>query len=76
MIKVAKSLSPITEKLDGVKEATPKLGEIVKKSDVADGNTQTPAIENKTVTQSLHDTLEKKDNGDVFWNKVLVKARG
>ena len=58
-----------------------------KKSDFEDGNTQTPAIENITATQPLRDTpsftkrskyflkLEEKDNGEVFWNKALVKAK-
>ena len=48
----------------------------------------TQARENITATQSLRDTLsfmkrskknfelEEQDNGDVFWNKVLVKAKG
>ena len=43
--RLAESLSPITERLDEVNETTKKL---VKKSDVKDGNTQTPAIENTT----------------------------
>ena len=46
-IKLAESLSPITKKLD----------EIVKKSDVEDGNTQTLAMENTTTSQSLRDTI-------------------
>ena len=45
-IKLAESLSPINKKLDTFKESTKQLGELVKKSDVEDGNTQTPAIEN------------------------------
>ena len=56
-IKLAESLSPITKKLDTINESTKQLGEIVKKSEVEDGNTQTPAIENITSTQSLRDTL-------------------
>ena len=56
-IKLAESLSPITKKLDTNNESTKQVGEIVKKSDVEDGNTQTPAIENTTGTQSLLDTL-------------------
>ena len=56
-IKLAESLSPITKKLDPVNESTKQLGEIVKKSDVEDGNTQTPAKESIAVTQSLCDTL-------------------
>ena len=56
-IKLAESLSPITKKLDVINESTKNLGEILKKIHVEDGNTQTPAIENITGTQSLRDTL-------------------
>ena len=53
-----------------------------------DGNTQTPAIENITGTQSLRDTLThmkgsknffklvEKADGQVFWNKIPIKALG
>ena len=82
--KLAKSLSPITERLDEVNETTKKL---VKKSDVEDGNTQTPAIENTTTSQSLGDTLSfmKKsknflklvqDGKEVFWNKTPIIPQG
>ena len=84
-IKLAESLSPNTKKLDTINESTKQL---VKKSDVEDGNTQTPAIENITATQSLRDTLsftkksknffrlvENKD-GKVFSNKIPIKAMG
>ena len=50
-IKLAESLSPITKKLDTINESTKKLAETPKKSDVEDGNTQTPAIKNKIGTQ-------------------------
>ena len=86
-MKLVESLSPITEKQDEIKETTQKLCELVKKSDVEDGNTQTPAIEIITATQSLNDTLsflkrnrnifklEEKDNGNVLWNQVVLKAK-
>ena len=86
-IKLAESLSSTTRQIDEVKETTQNLGELVLKSDVENGNTQTLALEKITATQSLRDTLsflkrsrnffklEAKDNGDVFWNKVLVKAK-
>ena len=63
-MKLAESLSPITKKLDVINESTQQIGEIVKKSDVEDGSTQTPAIENVTISQSLRDTLSfmKKSN--------------
>ena len=80
-IKLADSLSPITERLDEVNETAKKL---VKKSDVEDGNTQTPAIENTTTSQSLRDTLsfmktsknffKLEQDGNVFWNKIPIKA--
>ena len=64
-------------------ESTKQLDEIVKKSDVEDGNTQTPAMEIRIGTQSFRDTLvlmkrskklfklEEKDIVDVFGNGVL-----
>ena len=80
-IKLAESLSPITKRLDEVNETTEKL---VKKSDVEDGNTQTPAIENTSTSQPLRNTLSfmKKSKNffkleqhgkEVFWNKTLLK---
>ena len=56
-ITLAENLSPLTKKLDNFKESIKQLGEIVKKSYVADGNTQTPAFENTTTPQSLRDNL-------------------
>ena len=59
--------------------------EIVRKSDVEDDYTQTPAIENITGAESLRDILSfmkrsknffilgEKDNGDAFWNVVFVQ---
>ena len=57
VIKLAESLSPITKELEEVNETTKQIGELVKKSDVEAGNTQTPAIQNIIGTQSLRDTL-------------------
>ena len=85
-IKLAENLSPITKRLDVINEPTKQLGEIVKKSEVQDGNTQTPAIENIAGTQSLRDTLtpmkrsrkffnlQGKSKGDVFWNIIPLKS--
>ena len=64
-IKLAESLSPITKILDEVNKSTQeslspinkKVGEIVIKSEVEDGNTQKPAIENTNISRSLLDTL-------------------
>ena len=87
-IRLAESLSPITKKLDEVNESTKQLGKIVKNTDVEDGISQTPAIKNIPGTQSLRDTLThmkgsrnffelvEKDDGQVFWNKIPVKALG
>ena len=86
--KLAETLSPITKKLDIIKETTEKLGEIVKKSDVEDRNAQTSAIQIRIGTQLLRDTLtlmkrsknffnlEEQPNENVFWNKILIKALG
>ena len=87
-IKLAESLSPITKKLNTINESTKQLGEIVEKSEVEDGDTQTPAIEIITGTQSLRDTsthmkgnknffkLVENAIGQVFWNKIPIKAMG
>ena len=67
-IKLAESLSAFTKKIEEVNESTRNLDEIVKKSDVEDGNTQTPAIENITGTQSLRDTLAFMKKIRIFLN--------
>ena len=82
--KLAETLSPINKKLDYVNNTiNESTKQLVKKSDIVDGNTQTPAIQNIIGTQSLRDTLaltkrsnnffklEEKHNGDVFWNGVF-----
>ena len=60
--KLAESLSPITEpitkKLDEINKTTQEsLSPISKQLAKLDGNTQTPAIENISTSQSLRDTL-------------------
>ena len=83
-IKLAGNLSPVTKNLDTINENTKKFGEIVKKSDVEDGNGQKPGIENLFGTQSIRDTLAlmrrskffliwRKINGDVFWKDVFIQ---
>ena len=94
--KLAEGLSPITKKLNEINTTTqeslsPITKQIVKlekKSEVTDGNTQTSAIENKTTSRSLFDTLAfmktsknffkliEDDVGNVFWNEVLIKPLG
>ena len=78
--KLAKSFSPITERLDKVNKSTQEVGEIIKKSQ--------PAIENSTISRSLPDTLThlkvnknffklvEQNDGKVFWNKIPIKAEG
>ena len=56
-IKLAESLSPVTKKLDTIDKSTKKLAKVVKKPDVEDSNSQTPAIEYVVGTQSIRDTL-------------------
>ena len=87
-VKLAESLSPITEKLD-------EVGEIIKKSQpsqniktiLQNSESQTPAIDNTSTSQSLRDTLSfmKKsknffklvqDGKDVFWNKTPIIPQG
>ena len=84
-VKLAESISPVSKKLDGINESTKQLGELVKKPNAEDGNTQTPPIENTTSTRSLCDTLsfmkqsnnffhlEETNDGKVYWNDVRIK---
>ena len=84
-VKLAESLSPITEKIDVIIVSTEQFKEKFKKLVVEDGNTQTPALENMTGTQSLRDTmafmkqsdnfikLEERPDGRVYWNGVRIK---
>ena len=87
-IILPEKFSPFTKKLDVFSESTTKLQGFVQKSNVEDENTQTPAIENITGTQSLRDTstfmgrskkiskVEEKSNGDVFWSGVSIPPLG
>ena len=95
-VKLAEFLSPITKNLDEVNKSTQQVGEIIKKSQpsqniktiLQDSESQTPAIKNKTGTQSLRDTLThmkgsknffklvEDDDGKVFWNKIPINALG
>ena len=56
-VKLAERFSPITRKLDIIIETTRNLGEIITKSNIEDGNTQTLAIQIKIGTQPLRDLL-------------------
>ena len=91
--KLAESLrpitNPITKRLDEVNKYTNELGEIVKKSQPSQfSKSQTPAIENTTISRALVDTLAfmktsknffkltKDDDGKVYWNEILIKPLG
>ena len=94
--KLAESLSPIAERLDEVNKSTKEVSEIIKKSQpsqniktiLQNSESQTPAIKNRTGTQSFHDTLShikgskiffklvEDDDGKVFWNKIPINALG
>ena len=75
---MAEKLSPITEKLDVFNASAKKFLDKKIKSDVENENTQSPAMEIITGTQSLRDTIavmkgskfffkkEEKDGGKVF----------
>ena len=85
-INLAESFRPVANKLDVIDESTKQLCEILEKSDFGDGITQTPAIKNIIGTPSLRGTLthmkesenffklEEKDDGQVFWNEIPIKA--
>ena len=78
-IRLAEKLSPITKKVDVVNETSEQLGEKVKKSEVEDGNTQTPAIENILSSSLLRDTLTLMKRSKSFSNqkgKIKVKYFG
>ena len=86
-IKLAESLSPITKKLDEFNKSTKTIGELVENSEVVDGNTQTPDIENTNISGSLLDNLDSmktsknffkltEDGRRIFWNYVFTNPLG
>ena len=88
-IKLAESLSPVTKKLDEINKSISESAKyLVKKSDVEDGNSQTPPIENINISRSLLNTLAfmkksknffkltEDDDGKVYWNEVLIEPLG
>ena len=93
--KLAESFSPITEKLDEVNKTTreslspitKQIAKLDQKSEVIDGNTQTPVIENTNISRSLLDTLAfmktsknffnlTEDSGKVYWNGENIEPLG
>ena len=76
MKKLAEKISPFTKKLDVINESTGKLGEMVEKPETEDGNTQKPALESITCTQSLGDTLTlMKRSNNFFKLEEIIKWR-
>ena len=80
-VKLAESLSPITKRLDEVKESTDKLGDVIKESQpktsqLAIENTPQPVVENTEGVLNdveLENTLnEMKDNTRVFLNPPMI----
>ena len=77
-IKLAESLSPITKKLDDVKQSTQEVGEIVKKSqpsqhiqtNIQNSESQTPAIDHTETSQSLRATLAYMKRSKNFFKLV------
>ena len=72
-VNLAESLSPITKKLDEVKESTQKLGDVMKENNTPqlsiENTTRQPIENNEGATYSveLENTLQNmKDNTDVF----------
>ena len=86
-IKLAESLSPITKKLD---EATNNLEKAITDNPntiLLNSESQTPAVENITVSDSLRDTLSfmkksnnffklEQDGKKLFWNKIPIIPLG
>ena len=89
------SFSPSTGRLDEVNKSTKESGEIVKKSQpsqnietiLQNSESQTPAIDTKSTSQSLRDTLSfmktsknffklEQYHKKVFWNKIPVIPQG
>ena len=68
--KLAKVFHLSLKRLEENNESTKKLGEVNKKTDVEDGDNQTPAVQNITSTQSLRDTLAFMKKSKIFFNKV------
>ena len=84
-IKIAESLSPITKRLDEVKETTQKIGDVIKKSQpetiqLAIENTPThQSIENnegKIYDVQLENTLKNTENNKTGFFKTYHHSRG
>ena len=65
--KLAENLSFLSKTLDVINASTKNLRDVFKKSDVENGITQTPAIENLTGAQSLRDTLATMKRSENFF---------
>ena len=95
VVELAESLSPITKKLDTINESTKKISEFIEESKPSqniktishNSRSQTQAIENANISQSLFDTLAfmktsknffklTEDDGKVYWNEVFINSLG
>ena len=79
-VKLAESLSPITKKFDAVNKSQPS--QYIQTS-LQNSESQTPAIDNTAISQSLRDTLAymkrsknffklEQEGKEVFWNKIPI----
>ena len=86
-IKLAESLSPITKKLDETSKNLEKVIAENPKNFLLNSESQTPAVENITVSESLRDTLSfmkksnnffklEQDDKKIFWNKIPIIPLG
>ena len=94
-VKLAESLSPIIKKLDEVNESTQELGDVIKKLQpsqniktiLQNSESQTPAIDNTSTSQSIRDTLSftkrsktffklEQEGKKVIWNKIPIIPQG
>ena len=74
-VKLAESLSPITEKLNEVNEPTKKLGAFFEKSR-PENNIPQPAIEHTQHHQPIANTLQNKKNNTGSFQKYADKEHG
>ena len=77
-VKLAESLSPLTEKIDEVNKSTQEVGETIEKSQpsrniktiLQNSGSQTPAIKNTNLSRSLFDTLTHMKGNKKFFKLV------
>ena len=72
--KLAQSLAAKTKKLKEVDKSTENLGEVFKKPDSEDGNTQSPTLRNAIGTPSLPNTLTLRKRSKSFFIPVETNS--